>query len=103
MRIQINLLLPEIGVRIGIGKRFNEYLQNYSTANHPQFFLHIFFSNEEEVKSPKWRMVSLQVHLKYHKIIVSRCYLTLFRFVFYAWISIYFWNLKRDRDFSLET
>ena len=42
-RIQINLLLPEIDVRIGTGKRFNEYLQNYSTADHPQFLLHFFF------------------------------------------------------------
>jgi len=39
----MNLLLPEIVRRIGTSERFNDYLRNYSTVDHSQFFLHFFF------------------------------------------------------------
>lgn len=72
----MNLLLPEIGARIGTGKRFNEYLRNYSTVDHPQFLLYFSFQRQE-IESRNRRMVSLQVRSKNRKIIVTQCYLTL--------------------------
>lgn len=50
-RIRMNLLLPEIGARIGTGKRFNEYLRNCSVP--PTTSSCIFLSKKGEIESLK--------------------------------------------------